>query len=175
MQKKIRTWPKQKMPFMSIAGDEDVGAGTVSFRYRDGSQRNGVPLDQAAEEIVATIRARANAGPSAALFAEAAAAEPGAGAGTAVEHAAAGDAVAERAAVERVAAGAGASGRDGAGVTGAAGGPELTGQDGVGEPDALERLWTPHRMAYIKGEGKPGRRTTTARSAGPRRCPTRTG
>jgi ATP adenylyltransferase len=40
-------------------------------------------------------------------------------------------------------------------VTGAAGGPELTGQDGVGEPDAFERLWTPHRMAYIKGEGKP--------------------
>jgi ATP adenylyltransferase len=40
-------------------------------------------------------------------------------------------------------------------VTGAAGGPELTGQDGVGERDAFERLWTPHRMAYIKGEGKP--------------------
>ena len=40
-------------------------------------------------------------------------------------------------------------------MTGAAGGPELTGQDGVGEPDAFERLWTPHRMAYIKGEGKP--------------------
>jgi len=40
-------------------------------------------------------------------------------------------------------------------VTGAAGGPDLTGQDGVGERDAFERLWTPHRMAYIKGEGKP--------------------
>ena len=40
-------------------------------------------------------------------------------------------------------------------MTGAAGGPELTGQDGVGKPDAFERLWTPHRMAYIKGEGKP--------------------
>ena len=40
-------------------------------------------------------------------------------------------------------------------MTGAAGGPELTGQDGVGERDAFERLWTPHRMAYIKGEGKP--------------------
>jgi ATP adenylyltransferase len=39
-------------------------------------------------------------------------------------------------------------------VTGAAGGPELTGQDGAGERDAFERLWTPHRMAYIKGEGK---------------------
>jgi ATP adenylyltransferase len=39
-------------------------------------------------------------------------------------------------------------------VTGASGGPELIGQDGVGERDAFERLWTPHRMAYIKGEGK---------------------
>ncbi len=110
MQKKIRTWTKQKVPFLLIAGDDDAGAGTVSFRYRDGSQRNGVPLDQAAEEILATIRARANAGPSAALFDEAEAAEPGAAAGTAVEHAAAGDAAAERAAVERVAAGEGVSG-----------------------------------------------------------------
>jgi Anticodon binding domain len=93
------------VPFLLIAGDDDAGAGTVSFRYRDGSQRNRVPLDQAAEEILATVRARVNAGPSAALFAEAEAAEPGAGAGTAVEHAAAEDAAAERAAVERVAAG----------------------------------------------------------------------
>jgi ATP adenylyltransferase len=41
-------------------------------------------------------------------------------------------------------------------VTGAAGGPELESQEGAGERDAFERLWTPHRMAYIKGEGKPG-------------------
>ena len=40
-------------------------------------------------------------------------------------------------------------------MTGASGGPELTGQDGAGDRDAFERLWTPHRMAYIKGEGKP--------------------
>ncbi len=40
-------------------------------------------------------------------------------------------------------------------MTGASGGPELTGQDGVGDRDAFERLWTPHRMAYIKGAGKP--------------------
>ena len=40
-------------------------------------------------------------------------------------------------------------------LTGAAGGPELTEQAGAGEPDAFVRLWTPHRMAYIKGEGKP--------------------
>ena len=33
--------------------------------------------------------------------------------------------------------------------------PELQPQDGVGEPDALQRLWTPHRMAYIRGAGKP--------------------
>jgi ATP adenylyltransferase len=33
--------------------------------------------------------------------------------------------------------------------------PELLVQDGVGEPDGLERLWTPHRMAYIQGENKP--------------------
>ncbi len=40
-------------------------------------------------------------------------------------------------------------------MTDAGGGPELTEQTGVGEPDELQRLWTPHRMAYIKGEGKP--------------------
>jgi len=105
MQKKIRTWTKQRVPFLLIAGDDDAGAGTVSFRYRDGSQRNGVPLDQAADEILATIRGRVNAGPSAALFDEAEAADPGADAGTAVEHAAAEDAAAERAVVQRVAAG----------------------------------------------------------------------
>ena len=98
------------MPFLLIAGDDDAGAGTVSFRYRDGSQRNGVPLAQAAEEILATIRGRVNAGPSAALFDEAEAAEPGSDAGTAVEHAAAEDAAAERAVVERVAAGEGPAG-----------------------------------------------------------------
>ena len=48
MQKKIRTAQQQKIPFMVIAGDDDVAAGTVSFRYRDGSQRNGVPLAEAA-------------------------------------------------------------------------------------------------------------------------------
>ena len=71
MQKKIRTWTKQKVPFLLIAGDEDAAGGTVSFRYRDGSQRNGVPLDRAIDEVVATIRSHVNAGPSAALFAEA--------------------------------------------------------------------------------------------------------
>ena len=66
MQKKIRTAQQQKIPFMVIAGDEDVADGTVSFRYRDGSQRNGVPLDEAVRHVVEVVRSRANAGPSAA-------------------------------------------------------------------------------------------------------------
>jgi threonyl-tRNA synthetase len=65
MQKKIRTAQQQKIPFMAIAGDDDVAAGTVSFRYRDGSQRNGVPLDDALAHIVDTVRSRVNTGPSA--------------------------------------------------------------------------------------------------------------
>ena len=51
MQKKIRTAQQQKIPFMVIAGDDDVAAGTVSFRYRDGSQRNGVPLAEAVAHV----------------------------------------------------------------------------------------------------------------------------
>ena len=43
MQKKIRNAQKQKIPFMLLAGDEDVAAGAVSFRYRSGAQKNGVP------------------------------------------------------------------------------------------------------------------------------------
>jgi threonyl-tRNA synthetase len=65
MQKKIRTAQQQKVPFMAIAGDDDVSAGTVSFRYRDGSQRNGVPLDEAVAHVVEVVRSRTNAGPSA--------------------------------------------------------------------------------------------------------------
>jgi threonyl-tRNA synthetase len=66
MQKKIRTAQQQKIPFMAIAGDDDVSAGTVSFRYRDGSQRNGVPLDEAVAHVVDVVRSRTNVGPSAA-------------------------------------------------------------------------------------------------------------
>jgi threonyl-tRNA synthetase len=55
MQKKIRNAQKQKVPYMLIAGDEDVAAGAVSFRYRDGTQRNGVPIDEAVAEVVAAI------------------------------------------------------------------------------------------------------------------------
>jgi threonyl-tRNA synthetase len=66
MQKKIRTAQQQKVPFMAIAGDDDVSAGTVSFRYRDGSQRNGVPLDEAVAHVAEVVRSRTNQGPSAA-------------------------------------------------------------------------------------------------------------
>jgi threonyl-tRNA synthetase len=58
MQKKIRTAQKSKVPYMLIAGDDDAQAGAVSFRYRDGTQKNGVPIDEAIAEIVATIDAR---------------------------------------------------------------------------------------------------------------------
>ena len=51
MQKKIRDAQKQKVPFMLIAGDDDIAAGAVSFRYRDGTQKNGVQLADAVAEI----------------------------------------------------------------------------------------------------------------------------
>ena len=66
MQKKIRNAQQQKIPFMVIAGDADVAAETVSFRYRDGSQRNGVPLPDAVAHVVEVVRSRTNTGPSAA-------------------------------------------------------------------------------------------------------------
>ena len=66
MQKKIRTAQQQKIPFMVIAGDQDVADGTVSFRYRDGSQRNGVALDEAVAHVVEVVTSRTNTGPSAA-------------------------------------------------------------------------------------------------------------
>ncbi|MEV0715167.1 threonine--tRNA ligase [Asanoa sp. NPDC050611] len=66
MQKKIRTAQQQKIPFMAIAGDDDVSGSTVSFRYRDGSQRNGVPLAEAVEHVVSIVRSRTNVSPSAA-------------------------------------------------------------------------------------------------------------
>lgn len=55
MQKKIRTAQKQKVPFMLIAGDEDVANNAVSFRYRDGSQENGVKITDAIEKIKTAI------------------------------------------------------------------------------------------------------------------------
>jgi len=58
MQKKIRTAQRQKVPFMLIAGDDDVAKEAVSFRYRDGSQKNGVPIGDAVAEIVTAVRDR---------------------------------------------------------------------------------------------------------------------
>jgi len=54
--KKIRNASKSKVPFILIAGAEDMAAGAVSFRYRDGSQKNGVPVAEAIEEVIAAIR-----------------------------------------------------------------------------------------------------------------------
>ena len=104
MQKKIRTAQKQKVPFMLLAGDEDVAKGAVSFRYRSGEQNNGVPVGG---------RDR-------------------------------GDRARRR--------------RPGAGVTRGASdaGPEIVPQEGVGTPDRLQRLWAPHRLAYINGEDGTG-------------------
>lgn len=55
MQKKIRTHTKMKVPFMLIAGDQDIAANAVSFRYRDGTQDNGVPVEDAIAKIVSII------------------------------------------------------------------------------------------------------------------------
>jgi threonyl-tRNA synthetase len=54
--KKIRNAQTQKVPFMLIAGETDAAAGAVSFRYRDGSQNNGVPIEDAIAEILAAVR-----------------------------------------------------------------------------------------------------------------------
>ncbi|MGA3155199.1 MAG: threonine--tRNA ligase [Streptosporangiaceae bacterium] len=59
MQKKIRTAQQQKVPFMLLAGDADVAAGAVSFRYRSGDQKNGVPVAEAIAEITAAVASRA--------------------------------------------------------------------------------------------------------------------
>ena len=58
MQKKIRQAQRQKVPYMLLAGDDDVNAGAVSFRYRSGEQKNGVPIDDAVAEIVDAVARR---------------------------------------------------------------------------------------------------------------------
>ena len=60
MQKKIRTHTKSKVPFMLIAGEEDRAAQAVSFRLRDGSQHNGIPVDEAIDRILHAIESRAH-------------------------------------------------------------------------------------------------------------------
>ncbi|WP_084073148.1 threonine--tRNA ligase [Demequina sp. NBRC 110052] len=57
--KKIRTASKEKVPFVLIAGGEDAEAGAVSFRYRDGSQDNQIPVADAVKRIVEAIGTRA--------------------------------------------------------------------------------------------------------------------
>jgi threonyl-tRNA synthetase len=68
MQKKIRSAQQQKIPFMLIAGATDAEAGAVSFRYRDGSQRNGIPIEQACDEIADIVTRRVNASPNADMY-----------------------------------------------------------------------------------------------------------
>jgi threonyl-tRNA synthetase len=58
MQKKIRTAQRQKVPYMLLAGDDDVAAGAVSFRYRSGEQKNGVPVVDAIAEITGAVASR---------------------------------------------------------------------------------------------------------------------
>ncbi len=58
MQKKIRNAQLQKVPFMMIAGDQDIEAGAVSFRYRDGHQDNGVPIDEAIARVQEAVASR---------------------------------------------------------------------------------------------------------------------
>ncbi|MGY1763401.1 threonine--tRNA ligase [Geodermatophilus sp. SYSU D00779] len=65
MQKKIRTASKQKVPFVLIAGATDAEAGAVSFRFRDGSQHNGVPVEKAVDAIAEWVAGRANTDPTA--------------------------------------------------------------------------------------------------------------
>ena len=58
MQKKVRNAQMQKVPYMLIAGEEDMNSGAVSFRYRNGEQKNGIPIAQAIEEILEAISTR---------------------------------------------------------------------------------------------------------------------
>ncbi len=58
MQKKIRNAQLMKVPFVVIAGDDDIAAGAVSFRYRDGRQDNGVPIDEAIGRVLAAVSSR---------------------------------------------------------------------------------------------------------------------
>ncbi|MBU3065014.1 threonine--tRNA ligase [Nocardia sp. NEAU-G5] len=68
MQKKIFNNTAQKVPFMLLAGERDVAAGAVSFRFRDGTQVNGVPVADAVATVVDWIGRRENASPTAEGF-----------------------------------------------------------------------------------------------------------
>jgi threonyl-tRNA synthetase len=66
MQKKIRTHTTQKVPFLLLAGGKDVEAGAVSFRFRDGTQINGIGVEDAVAAITGWVARRENRSPSAA-------------------------------------------------------------------------------------------------------------
>ncbi len=68
MQKKIRNHTTQKVPFLLLAGGKDVEAGAVSFRFRDGTQINGVAVERAVEAVAGWVHRRENASPSAENF-----------------------------------------------------------------------------------------------------------
>jgi len=68
MQKKIRTHTLQKVPFLLLAGGRDAEAGAVSFRFRDGTQVNGIPVADAVTRIVDWIGSRNNTAPTADAF-----------------------------------------------------------------------------------------------------------
>jgi threonyl-tRNA synthetase len=76
MQKKIRNHTVQHVPFLLIAGENDRAAGAVSFRFRDGTTRNGVPVDEAIALITGAIASRTQVSTEADL-------EPAGGAGAA--------------------------------------------------------------------------------------------
>ena len=65
MQKKIRTHTTQKVPFLLLAGGKDVESKAVSFRFRDGTQINGVPVDRAVAAIAEWVAHRENGSPTA--------------------------------------------------------------------------------------------------------------
>jgi threonyl-tRNA synthetase len=69
MQKKIRNHTTGKVPFLLLAGEKDLTANAVSFRFRDGTQVNGVPVGQAVDAIDGWIRSRSNTSPTAEAFA----------------------------------------------------------------------------------------------------------
>ncbi len=68
MQKKIRTHTLAKVPFLLLVGARDAEAGAVSFRFRDGTQSNGVPVPAAVEQLVAWVASRRNESPTAETF-----------------------------------------------------------------------------------------------------------
>jgi len=58
MQKKIRNAQMDKVPYMMIAGEEDQKNGAISFRYRNGEQKNGIPIEEAIKEVLSAIKNR---------------------------------------------------------------------------------------------------------------------